>query len=49
MEAIEWKKKDKENFNLTINGVDMGVWNLSQMRHFIEVTDNVIDTYVPKL
>lgn len=48
MEAIEWIKQDKEHFLLKINGVKMGVWNLSQMRHFIQITDNVIDTYVPR-
>ena len=36
MEAIEWKRLDNENFNLKINGVDLGTWHLSKMRHFIQ-------------
>ena len=47
MEAIEWTKIDQENFNLKINGVDMGKWHLSQMRHFIQETDNAIENYSP--
>ena len=46
MEAIEWIRIDKEHFRLKINGVDMGKWHLSQMRHFIGVTDEAIENYI---
>lgn len=45
MESIKWKRLDKETFNLKINGVDMGNWNQSQMRHLIQITDNAIEDY----
>lgn len=47
MEAIEWKRIDNEHFKLKLNGVDLGTWHLSQMRHFIQVTDNAIENYIP--
>lgn len=46
MESIIWKKIDEETHNLNINGVDMGNWNRSQMRHLIQVTDNAIEDYL---
>ena len=47
MEAIEWKRIDDETFNFKLNGVDLGNWNKSKMRHLIEVTDNAIENYTP--
>lgn len=47
MECIEWKPTKPEHFRLFINGVDCGEWHVSQMRHFIQVTDNTIENYLP--
>ena len=43
MESIIWKKIDEETHNLNINGVDMGNWNRSQMRHFIQVNSFLVN------
>lgn len=47
MENIKWTKIDKEHFQLKINGVEMGTWHQSQMRHLIEETDKAIENYIP--
>lgn len=47
MESIVWVRKDDEHFALKLNGVDLGTWHLSQMRHFIQETDNAIEYYSP--
>ena len=46
MESIEWRRVDKEHHHLFINGVDMGVWDRSRMRHLIQQTDNAIEDYL---
>ena len=38
----ELKPADKDHWQLNINGVTMGIWERSQLRHLIEVIDNTI-------
>lgn len=49
MENIIWTRVGKEEHQLKINGVDMGIWDRSKMRHFIQQTDNAIEDYLPKI
>lgn len=39
---IELKEQDKDHWKLLINGVDMGTWERSQLRHLIQEIDNTI-------
>lgn len=34
--------EEKDHHNLAINGVKLGKWELSQLRHLIETIDNAI-------
>ena len=38
-ESIETFNTKEDHFKIKINGVDLGEWEKSQIRHFIEVLD----------
>lgn len=40
--TIEVKPTEKDHYNLVINGVILGEWERSDLRHLIEVIDNSI-------
>jgi len=40
--ATEIKNVHKDHYHLFINGVDMGVWERSQLRQLLEDIDNAI-------
>jgi len=39
-ESIECNKTKTDHYNIKINGVDLGEWELSQIRHFVQILDN---------
>ena len=42
--TIDIKHADeKSHYHININGVDMGKWETSQVRHLIETLDNFIE------
>ncbi len=38
----ELKPQDKDHYRMIINGVDMGIWERSQLRQHMESIDNAI-------
>lgn len=39
-ESIEVFNTKEDHYKIKINGIDLGEWEKSQIRHFIEVLDN---------
>ena len=40
--AIEAKQIQPDYWEIRVNGVEFGVWETSQIRHLIEVLDDII-------